>query len=312
MPIRWNSTYNMIKRVCDLRVPIQAVCAVQDYDLSVKALELTLSDWMILNDILKLFAIFVRPCKKLQGEKYPTMNYAIPQYLRLLHKLELLRTHFGLNTVLGKACTSAYDKMEKYYNMIKTQTFAISATICDPRFNFNVFQNLYQDANGNAHKARIRKQFQDVFAKYEQRELGLQAAEAEAESPQKAESDHDSESDLFKPRGTTDFETEHGKWMKQQPMKRDTDILRYWASKEYEFPIMARIARDHLAIPATSAASECVFSVGSDIITKKRNRLGASNTRRLLCLRDWGVLEEGEDEEDSDIDIDLDMLDCWE
>jgi hypothetical protein len=50
------------------------------------------------------------------------------------------------------------------------------------------------------------------------------------------------------------------------------------------------IARDHLAIPATSAASE------SDIITKKRNKLGAGNTRRLLYLRNWGVLEEGVDD----------------
>ena len=137
-------------------------------------------------------------------------------------------------------------------------------------------------------------------------------AEAEAKILQKAsESDHDSESDLFKPRGVADFETEYAKWMKQQPMKRDTDILRYWASKEYEFPIIARIARDHLAIPATLAASKCVFSVGSDIITKKRNRLGASNTRRLLCLREWGVLEEGVDDS-SDDEIDLDEAGSWE
>jgi hypothetical protein len=149
--------------------------------------------------------------------------------------------------------------------------------------------------------------------KYEQRELGLQAAAAEAEVLQEAvESDHDSESDLFKPRGTTDFETEHGKWIKQQLIKRDTDILRYWASKEYEFPIIARIARDHLAIPAMLAASECVFSVGGDIVTKNRNRLGAGNTRRLLCLRDWGVLEEGEDEGGSEVEIDPDEVDCWE
>ena len=118
----------------------------------------------------------------------------------------------------------------------------------------------------------------------------------------------DSESDLFKPRNAIDFETEYSKWIKQQPMPRDTDILRYWASKEYEFPIVARMARDHLAIPATSAPSECVFSIGSDIITKKRNRLGGENTRRLLCLRDWGVLEEAEEASD----IEKEELDSWE
>jgi hypothetical protein len=99
--------------------------------------------------------------------------------------------------------------------------------------------------------------------------------------------------------------------MKQQPIKRDTDILRYWASKEYEFPIIVYIAKDHLAIPATSAASEYVFSIGSNIITKKKNRLGAGNTRRLLCLQDWGVLEEGVDD-GSDNEIDLDEAGSWE
>jgi hypothetical protein len=66
------------------------------------------------------------------------------------------------------------------------------------------------------------------------------------------------------------------------------------------------MAGDRLAIPATS---ERAFSVGSDIATKKRNRLGAGNTRRLLCIRDWGVSKEGEDD-GSGIEIDPDELDC--
>jgi hypothetical protein len=92
--------------------------------------------------------------------------------------------------------------------------------------------------------------------------------------------------DLFKARGLLDFEPKYTKWMKQLLVKWDTNILKYWASKEYEFPTIARMARDHLVILATSAASKSVFSVGGDIITKKRNRLGVGNTRRLLCLRD--------------------------
>lgn len=59
MPIRWNSTYNMIKRACDLQKAIQSVCATQDFDLSVKALEMTQGDWLILYSMLKLFTIFV-------------------------------------------------------------------------------------------------------------------------------------------------------------------------------------------------------------------------------------------------------------
>jgi hypothetical protein len=86
----------------------------------------------------------------------------------------------------------------------------------------------------------------------------------------------------------------------QQLRTMTIDIFKYWASKEYEFPTIACVAQDYLAIPATSALSESVFSIGSDIITKKRNRLSRESTRRLLCLRDWGVLEE-EDQDSDDI-----------
>jgi hypothetical protein len=52
------------------------------------------------------------------------------------------------------------------------------------------------------------------------------------------------------------------------------------------------MARDHLAIRSTSAASKCVFSGGSDLIMKKRNQLGGNNIRKLICMRAWGVLKD--------------------
>jgi len=99
--------------------------------------------------------------------------------------------------------------------MIKKQNFAVVATICDPRFNFNVFQNLYQDTlNANTHKIQIWKQFTDTFVKYQHREKAIQETVAVAEANTGEDEvaiqlDSDSELDLFKPRGVLEFEAEY-------------------------------------------------------------------------------------------------------
>jgi hypothetical protein len=60
------------------------------------------------------------------------------------------------------------------------------------------------------------------------------------------------------------------------------------------------MARDYLAIPATSALLECVFSNGSDIVTKKRNRLTGDSVRRIVCLKAWGIIQDEDLVEEED------------
>ncbi|KFY05060.1 hypothetical protein O988_00291 [Pseudogymnoascus sp. VKM F-3808] len=97
-------------------------------------------------------------------------------------------------------------------------------------------------------------------------------------------------------------EPEWKRWLVEPRPGPATDILKYWAAKQYQYPIITAIAQDHLAIPATSAPSKQVFSNGADIITKKGNRLSPETLRYLLCLQDWGHILEAEESEAKDAD----------
>ena len=46
--------------------------------------------------------------------------------------------------------------------------------------------------------------------------------------------------------------------------------------------------------------SESVFIVGSDIVTKKRNRLTGESVRLIMCLKDWGIITDDDIAEDEE------------
>jgi len=67
----------------------------------------------------------------------------------------------------------------------------------------------------------------------------------------------------------------------------DVDVLKWWKFHAGEYPCLARIARDYLAIPATSVPAERVFSGGADLITKKRGSLNEDTIQACMCLKSW-------------------------
>lgn len=71
------------------------------------------------------------------------------------------------------------------------------------------------------------------------------------------------------------------------PIDEEIDPLLWWQAHSSEFPIVSDMARDFLAIQATSVASEQAFSVAGNTITKTRNRLLPETTRACLCMKSW-------------------------
>ena len=62
------------------------------------------------------------------------------------------------------------------------------------------------------------------------------------------------------------------------------DILSYWRGKQAELPLLAKVARNILAIPASNTSSERSFSVAGRVIEERRTRLAPSSVDALLFL----------------------------
>ncbi|KAI9621977.1 hypothetical protein H4Q26_015415 [Puccinia striiformis f. sp. tritici PST-130] len=60
-----------------------------------------------------------------------------------------------------------------------------------------------------------------------------------------------------------------------------------FAAERKTYPTLSRMARKFLSIPATSAASERVFSKGQRIVSWQQSALKPQTVKQLLCLKGW-------------------------
>ncbi|XP_049360098.1 zinc finger BED domain-containing protein RICESLEEPER 2-like [Solanum verrucosum] len=73
----------------------------------------------------------------------------------------------------------------------------------------------------------------------------------------------------------------------QEPESEDFDILIWWKVNSPRFPVLSQLARDVLAIPMSSVASECAFSTGGRILDPFRSSLTPKCVQCLICVQDW-------------------------
>ena len=64
-----------------------------------------------------------------------------------------------------------------------------------------------------------------------------------------------------------------------------TDILSWWKHHEVELPLLAELARYILAIPASSATSERIFSHGGLTVDDLRCSLKEEKVEDILVIR---------------------------
>jgi hypothetical protein len=68
-------------------------------------------------------------------------------------------------------------------------------------------------------------------------------------------------------------QTELNAYMQVQQLSNDTDPLMWWKQHQQEFPRLVRMARQYLAVPASSASPERLFSSVGLVKSDLRGRL---------------------------------------
>src|SRR5262249_13297571 len=77
------------------------------------------------------------------------------------------------------------------------------------------------------------------------------------------------------------------RYLTAPPADGYVDLLAWWKDHAGEYPCLARIARDYLAIPATSDPAERAFSVGANLVSDKRGSLNEDTIQACMCLNSW-------------------------
>ena len=95
---------------------------------------------------------------------------------------------------------------------------------------------------------------------------------------------------LLKETNEKEYKTELDRYLMEScedPTDLEFDILVWWKTNSPKYKILSLIARDVLAIPVSTVASESAFSTGGRILDPFRSSLSPKTVEALICAQNW-------------------------
>lgn len=83
---------------------------------------------------------------------------------------------------------------------------------------------------------------------------------------------------------TADSIIEVQRYLAEANTPRNQDPLQYWKWNQKTYPHLHQLALKTLCSPSSSVPCERVFSKAGELVSKRRNRLGAKTLQKLLFL----------------------------
>lgn len=178
--------------------------------------------------------------------------------------------------LLNQVKKNLYNAMCFYWKIL-SEDYLLS-TILDPRI---------KSMNNKVEEEEI------LYKKYEEYKENYQPtpSESRASSPTPSESSVIL-NPIYKPRLFSIFENnqprasnEVEEYLKEDKISFNQCPFNWWLNKKDKYPILAKMARIYLAIPAASTSSERLFSDAGNLLSAKRSRINSELFQHIVFLK---------------------------
>ncbi|XP_016665604.1 zinc finger BED domain-containing protein DAYSLEEPER isoform X1 [Gossypium hirsutum] len=267
-------------------------------------------EWRNVAILCKFLKVFYDVICIFSGSNYPTANLYFRGVWKV-HKL-LLDTVKGPHSFLTPMVKQMQEKFNKYwaeYSLILS-----CAAILDPRYKLNYVQYCFTTIYGihaldfvETILSNLRLLFNEYVKRFKSTSSSLAgSSNVSDKNPVDSSLDeHNVNSVDFGFGGDFDESDDYKRYLNESStmseksqldiyleepaleLNSQIDVLDYWSKSSVRYNELSLLARDLLAIPISTVASESAFSMGKKVITPLRSSLKQKTVQAVVCLDDW-------------------------
>ena len=281
---RWNSTYFMLERLLKQRWAIYGV--LHDETVSKpdhKRLDLKDEEWELASQLIVVLKPLQVATTALCEEHNVSVSLVYPVVYGLLKKhLAPASDDRTAVKVFKKTVASELKRRFDPDSEEIAEDPPVLASALDPRYHqLKFFSSEQRSVTYN----KLKDLAVEVDAEAQTVEVEAETQESTAKRPR-----HDSAMDflLGDSLGNGDDDRspqdEVDLFLREPVLGTNTNPLKWWQANESRFPVLSKLAKRLLCIPATSVPAERIFSTSGLIVNKQRASLKPENVDMLVFL----------------------------
>jgi len=269
--------------------------------------------------ILPLLELFYNATVRISGSCYVTSNMYMFAVFGIGKKIKEMCNH--PDTRIKSAAEGMKMKYDKYWGDPNSlNMLLLIALVLDPRHKLKFIiwyaDNHFGSDEAKCFKDQVYSSFNLLFNEYSGRIGESSASSQENRSQGSGISDPYGFNRFYESSGSTKssgstrsgFEVTAYLVADLEP-EGELDVLMWWRENSNRYLVLARMAREILAIPVSTVASESAFSTSGRVLDPYRSSLSSTIVEALICTQDWLKVKDQDIEISSLVTIDdLDTL----